>query len=288
MPDIDFLLTYSLYRKFQIELPPDGKIPEPPLNLFCRQCKREHTFVVCQPYYNIETLHDEGRPRSVMPRQSYQTELPQKAQILRVDYRCMGCKEFQQSYFIRFNETRTVVMKVGQYPAWGITLDSETAKIIHPYEEIYKHGLICEFHGFGIAALAYYRRIVEKTIDQLLAFIPDLMNEHQKMQYQIAFQDIETTIVAQDKIRLVKDLLPDILRPNDMNPLDILHQALSEGLHELSEDECMNLAVMTRNSILFLIAQIIQNRETKKKFTDSMQNFLERRQQRLENSKKTS
>ncbi|MFZ0548883.1 MAG: hypothetical protein WAM60_25760, partial [Candidatus Promineifilaceae bacterium] len=55
-------------------------------------------------------------------------------------------------------------------------------------------------------------------------------------QYQFALAETKKTTITQDKINLVKDLLPAILRPDGMNPLSILHSSLSKGLHAESDE----------------------------------------------------
>ena len=64
------------------------------------------------------------------------------------------------------------------------------------------------------------------------------------------------TIVAREKIDLVKDLLPASLRPRGLNPLAILHSTLSEGLHSLSDQECLALAEAVRTALVSLVNQI--------------------------------
>lgn len=48
------------------------------------------------------------------------------------------------------------------------------------YEEYYKKGRILENFTNGIGAYAYYRRIIEGIIDDLLDRIPKLMTGEQK------------------------------------------------------------------------------------------------------------
>ena len=49
--------------------------------------------------------------------------------------------------------------------------------LLGEHKDYFRRGLICESQGYGIAAFAYYRRIVEETIDLLLQQISDLMSE---------------------------------------------------------------------------------------------------------------
>ena len=71
-------------------------------------------------------------------------------------------------------------------------------------------------------------------------------------QYLEALERTKKTTVTQEKIDLVKDLLPPILRPDGMNPLSTLHSTLSEGLHQESDERCIELAAEVRETLEFV------------------------------------
>ena len=95
--------------------------------------------------------------------------------------------------------------------------------------------------------------------------------------YIIALEKTKKTRITQDKIDLVKDLLPTILRPNGMNPLGVLHSELSEGLHAESDESCLENASHIKDILTYLINQIIQSKEAAKQFTDSMKSLLDKK-----------
>jgi len=82
------------------------------------------------------------------------------------------------------------------------------------------------------------------------------------------------TRVAQEKINLIKDILPSSLKPNGVNPLGVLHSELSEGLHAKSDESCLENANHIKSILTFLINQIIVSRQAAKEFTDSMKSLL--------------
>lgn len=137
--------------------------------------------------------------------------------------------------------------------------------------------MVCESQGYGIGAYAYYRRIIEEIIDSLLDSIADLIPESEKQQYLEALNKTKETIIAKGKIELVKDLLPEILRPDGMNPLNLLHSTLSEGLHAKTDEECLEIAGSIRDILVFLVNQILQTKESSKKFTTRMRKLLEKK-----------
>jgi predicted house-cleaning noncanonical NTP pyrophosphatase (MazG superfamily) len=202
---------------------------------------------------------------------SYQEYAREK--VFRVVYLCAACKQYEHFFSLHFADD--YVMKAGQYPPWEITPDKNLSELLGEHQDYYKKGLVCESQGYGIGAYAYYRRIVEEIIDSLLDSIVDLIPEGEKQRYVEALERTKKATIAQKKIDLVKDLLPEILRPNGMNPLNILHSTLSEGLHDKTDEECLEIVGSVREILVFLVNRILQTRQTSKKFTISMQKLLE-------------
>ena len=168
-------------------------------------------------------------------------------------------------------------MKVGQEPPWDISLDRTLEKILGDQAEYYKKGLICESQSYGIGAFSYYRRIVEEVIDELLAEIAEVITGEEREHYLEALEQTRKMKEARKKIDLVKDLLPPILRPDGMNPLSILHDVLSQGLHAESDEECIELATTVREVLVFLVNQLARTKTAATSFTESMRKLLDRR-----------
>ena len=168
-------------------------------------------------------------------------------------------------------------MKVGQEPPWDIVPDTQLEKALGKRVDYYKKALVCESQSYGIGAFAYYRRIVEEIIDELLSGVVSLLNDQEKGHYIEVLEQVKKTTITQDKIQLVKDLLPSVLRPDGMNPLSGLHEALSEGLHAESDERCMELAVTIRDVLIFLVSQISITNTAAANFSNSMRKLLERK-----------
>ncbi|EOQ94816.1 hypothetical protein LEP1GSC195_0921 [Leptospira wolbachii serovar Codice str. CDC] len=60
------------------------------------------------------------------------------------------------------------------------------------------------------------------------------------------FEDALNETQFTKAIDLVKQDFPEILLINGKNPLKLLHSALSEGVHNLSDEECLKLAQSVR------------------------------------------
>jgi hypothetical protein len=168
-------------------------------------------------------------------------------------------------------------MKIGQEPPWEITPDRTLEKVLGSRSVYYKRGLVCESQSYGIGAFAYYRRIIEEIIDDLLAGVANLIAGKERDVYLEALKKVKKTTITQEKIDLVKDLLPPILRPDGMNPLSTLHSVLSEGLHEQTDERCIELAMAVREALVFLVNQVTLTQTSAANFTESMRKILERK-----------
>lgn len=193
-------------------------------------------------------------------------------------YICTSCRRFKYFFLLHFgkDDKGDFVEKVGQEPPWDISISKAVARALGDHVDEYKKGLICESQGYGIGAHAYYRRIVEDIIDGLLAQIGEMLAGEEHARYVAALERAKQTRVTQDKIELVKALLPATLRPDDLNPLSILHDVLSEGLHGASDERCLELAASIREVLVFLITRVVSERVTAKSFTEGMRKLLER------------
>ena len=270
----EFLEQYPLYRKFrpQKELPERlDKVTFPAIHMPCPLCQSEQTFrgESCRaiiPLY-LSKPPSVGTPSIVQSRGS----------LAYVVYKCAACDIYKRVFFLQFDLQGAWVMKVGQHPPWDISLDQNLEKMLGDRAGYYKKGLICESQSYGIGAFSYYRRIVEEIIDELLGKIADLMADEEQERYLEALEKVKRTRVTEEKIELVKHLLPAILRPGGINPLSILHQVLSEGLHQASDERCMELAMTSRETLVFLVNQIVETQAAAAKFTEGMRRLLDRK-----------
>lgn len=257
----EFLEEYPLFKKYKHKVKEClHLIPVVPINMSCNVCCDSQTF-------NMINKYDKSVFSDTMSGD-------QKVILI---YQCQSCRKFERLFIVYISPDLDYVYKFGQYPAWEIKLDNDLEKLLGKHAHIYRKGLICESQGYGIGAFAYYRRITEEIIDDLLDSIYDLIEEGQKGEYKTALEKTKNTRVTQEKINIVKDLLPSILRPDGMNPLGVLHSELSKGLHAETDEACLEIAGHIRSILIFLINQIIQSKESAKVFTESMRSLLSKK-----------
>ena len=262
MPDRQVLEEYPLYRKCPVvQADTLDLLPKPSIHMACPICRSEQTFNMANEYWESAGYANAETPGSTV----------------RCVYACEGCKDFRRYFFLHFLPDGSGFMKIGQFPPWEINPDSRLIRAIGDHSDYYKKGLVCESQGYGIGAFAYYRWIVEITIDNLLDQVPELMTGAELATYQTALAQTKNTIVAQEKIAIVKDLLPAILRPDGMNPLGVLHSQLSQGLHAESDDNCLSSAMAIREILVFLVNQLAISKNSAKAFTDNMRALLDKK-----------
>jgi flagellar motility protein MotE (MotC chaperone) len=276
MANKEFLETYPLYKKFKTEIKffpgiTSGisamDLPKPAVHMHCTFCGSEQTFNMTNEYWD-----DFKNMKELIYNH-----------VKKLDYVCSSCKTGLRIFLIHFStekvgtQNRIVLEKVGQIPAWSIDMNKDLEDILDEHADYYKKGLISESQGYGIGAFAYFRRITEEIIDELLESIADLIPEVDRDAYSTALDETKKTRVAQEKIDLVKDLLPLSLRPDGINPLSALHSALSEGLHSENDEECLEYADAVKKSLIYLIDQVMRAKRSSKNFTESMRKILDKK-----------
>lgn len=262
MPNKEFLEDYSLFRKLKMSVPRTlDLLARPPINMYCPKCDSTQTFNMTNQYYENFSY----------------SNVPSNDTNLQISYACQSCRKFYREFQVYVSPDLDYIYKYGQYPEWEIKLDKTLEKTLDKHSQTFRKGLVCESQGYGIGAFAYYRRITEDIIDELLDSIIDLIEPENVDKYKTALEATKKTRVTQEKIELVKDLLPGILKPNGMNPLGVLHSELSEGLHAETDANCLENATHVKDILTFLINQIIQSKETAKLFTSSMKSLLEKK-----------
>jgi hypothetical protein len=101
----------------------------------------------------------------------------------------------------------------------------------------------CENHGLGIGAFVYYRRVVENQKNRIFDEIIRVATKIGAPTEMIAtLESAKQETQFSKALASVKDAIPQSLLINGHNPITLLHSALSGGLHEKSDELCLELA----------------------------------------------
>lgn len=280
-----FLETYPLLRKYSVVFDKlshsqwgtkgaMSNLSKPALNLFCKNCQGLQTF-------NMENDFEHFSVDSPIRHSPVN-------KIFEMRYLCASCGQYRYTFYVEFGIDKTPkedartfsgwIRKIGQLPPWEIDIDRNLERALGDDKELYKKGLVCESQSYGIGSYAYFRRITENIIDELLNSISDLIDEKDKKQYEQALEKVKKTRVTEEKIELVQDLLPLSLQPNGLNPLKSLHSALSDGIHNKTDEECLELADTIKIVLTYLLEEIKNRRNRAKQFSEKMKKLLKQKQ----------
>ena len=171
---------------------------------------------------------------------------------LYVKYQCSNCKETLKVYALAakidiIGKLHGVCYKLGEFPPYGPPVSPKLIRLIQPEKDIFMQGRRCENQGLGIGAFSYYRRVVESQKNRILGKIVEVSKKIGVPQDKIdillaAIEEIQFS----KALRMTRDVMPDSLLINGQNPILLLHHALSRGVHELSDEECLDLASSVR------------------------------------------
>ncbi len=166
-------------------------------------------------------------------------------------YRCRNCDATEKLFAVmvepRPPDNIARAFKLGEWPPFGEEIPNSAMKLIEPDRLLFLQGRKSENRGLGIGALTYYRRVLDnqkgRIIDEILKAARVLTVSAQVIKDLEWARDAWRFEKAVDRI---KDAIPDSLRIDGQNPLLLLHRALSEGIHGLSDTECLQRAQAVR------------------------------------------
>lgn len=179
-------------------------------------------------------------------------------------YQCRNCLSTFKTIAVAVkcdegSDADGVAKKYGEDPPYGPHTPPRLIKLIGPHRELFLKGRRAESQGLGVGAFAYYRRVVEDEKDRLFDAI---IAAAQKI--RVNDDLIENLKLAKSEtqfstaVEQIKYGLPDSLNINGHNPLTLLHNALSNGLHAQTDDECLDIASSIRLVLAALADRISQ------------------------------
>lgn len=222
-----FIEKWPLYTKADIR----GFSPPKSITRMCEQCKKETTWAIVRG----EGVDPGGYFEVRIP--GYQCSLCEKERLL-VLYRLLEWKQVPSTP----NYSHYSVQKIGQLPPQSIEIPADLSERLGVTAEYYRKALTCRGHNFGIAAVAYMRRIVEEKTDELIDVVVELARTYSEDLKNIELlQSAKKQIRYEDKLKVASEQIPAALRPGGVNPLGQLYTHLSVGLHGKTDDECIEI-----------------------------------------------
>lgn len=179
-------------------------------------------------------------------------------------YVCRNCRKTTKTFALLVckdanNSTSALVYKLGELPIFGPPTPARLISLVGEDRELFLSGRRAELRGLGIGAFAYYRRVVEAQKGRIIREIGKVASRlNASPETLLLFTDAEKETQFSAAIDKIKAAIPESLRINGQNPLTLLHTALSEGLHDKTDPECLELAT----SIRLVLAELAERIST--------------------------
>jgi hypothetical protein len=178
------------------------------------------------------------------------------------DYHCRNCEKFLKRYAITVTAPEAdyktgFALKVGEFPLFGPHLPSGVVELLGGDSEYFLKGHRAEAQGLGIAAFAYYRRVVES---QRTHIFDEIISAAEHVGADAAMIDrlkyLRQHWRFQQSVDELKGCLPQILLIDGQNPLELLHPVLSDSIHDRTDEEALEIASEIRLVLINLAERI--------------------------------
>jgi len=194
-------------------------------------------------------------------------------------YYCRNCRNYSKTFSLAIRKGKALdaqTFKFGELPYFGPPVPPRVLRLIQPDRELFLSGRRCENQGLGIGAFTYYRRVVENQWGRLVGEIIKVAKAINAPQATISA--LEAAIAEQQfskAVKGLKDAVPPALLINGHNPLILLHTALSQGVHNLPDGECLELATSIRVVLVELAEKLGQALKDEKELSDAVTKLLQ-------------
>jgi hypothetical protein len=191
-----------------------------------------------------------------------------------LSYRCPDCKQFWVSYIVHWGQRlegeENVVQKCGQYPEIETVIDPDLQKSISSSDLVLlKKAIVSRNFNSGLASVAYLRRVVENQVEPL---IERLVQDHKggSAELKARIEKARTDRGFRGLLDLAGKILPEYLKPGGTNPLVPLYKLASEGVHNLPEDECIEIFDESIVVFSFVFRELHRHQTEIKSFAESL------------------
>ena len=169
-------------------------------------------------------------------------------------FRCSACSsDFRCWIEVPINDMgnkQKVIRKVGQLPPFDISIPRRLENALGDDALLYKRARICVSQSFGVGACTYLRRILENQITPLLQTVYQNRQDDGASEEELnAVRKIMDKGSAEERIKLANEVLPQALRVAGENPLELIYDKLSAGLHRQDEQQCTAVATEVRDAL---------------------------------------
>lgn len=184
-------------------------------------------------------------------------------------FSCASCRGNQHEYLVEkiVTDETIKIQKYGERPRKKLERDPLLQNFFTNDSEYYEKAVVCISNGYGIAAFAYMRRIIERNIHELLSLIQeDVEGSESESPVLAKLAELRAESPMSDKISIAHHALPNYLIPSGLNPLGRLYKVLSEGVHSYDDGECLERAKAIQACTKYLISELAARKKNRESF----------------------
>lgn len=252
----DFLEASALYtwRKFRYKETIRTSLKIREIDAYCDVCEQR------RPFQDLRG-GSSGSGGGMIP--------PLRSGTSYFNFSCVSCRKSHREYYVEhiIEDESIRFQKFGELPRAKLVRNRVLQKFLKDDLENYEKGTICLSHEYGVAAFAYFRRVVENNVNKLLELVEqDAQSSGGDQSMVDAINELRKNTPMSEKIKIANRALPLYLQPDGLNPLGRLYQLLSEGVHSLSDEECLAKAKAASECLTFLISELASRKEHRMQF----------------------
>jgi hypothetical protein len=186
-------------------------------------------------------------------------------------YVCTYCDTSVVNFWVETNEAEGWIQKIGQRPPWLPSIPKDIEADLGDDAELYKKALRNMNESYGLGAVAYLRRLFENQINPLLKVLYEIKETTGASPEELA--TIQAAIEERNftkKTAFASEIAPADLMIDGFNPFKIIHDRLSDALHNLDEETCMTYATEISEALVYIIRELKRHHQQKKDYAARM------------------
>lgn len=154
------------------------------------------------------------------------------------------------------------VRKIGQSVLPTPHTPKALDKLLGSDGALYRKGLACMSEGFGLGAVAYFRRVIEDKTSEIIDRMRAVAEKDGDAERVKALDAAKASQTATERMKTAVDAVPPALRPGGINPLGLLYGAFSEELHASESDEdALKTAQELQRALDVLVRRLVEYEE---------------------------
>ena len=243
------------------------------IDAFCETCGQPRPFQVKE-----NPLTSFGRFEDAIPASERRVGIGSADQYLKTgtsyfEFTCVSCGKSKREYHVEqiVDENTIRFQKYGERPRKRLARNPILQRFLKDDLDNYEKAVVCLSYEYGVAAFAYFRRVVENNVNKLLDLVQeDAQSSSADTEVTAALAELRENPPMSKKIEIANHALPAYLKPDGLNPLGRLYQMLSEGVHTFSEEECLNKAKETSECLAYLVSELASRKEHRARFKSTV------------------